>query len=193
MGTKIYSDNYCNHFDEIMLFAPVRRLNTKVLKDRKASETLVSCGYHGATVILSAEDAKIAIHENPDLFSDANSRGTVAGWKASANFLTVDNAFSVYESYARVLHSFEWKNLPVIDGDRSTAYELECVEIAKKRYPNAVKVERTGQRRTRNKGYYPDITVTFSDGTQIFIECKGADSVLSTRSARTIHGRDEEE
>ena len=193
MGTKIYSENYCNHFHEIMLFAPVRRLNTKVLKDRKASETLVGCGYHGATVILSAEDAKYAIHENPDLFSDANSRGTIAGWKATTNFLVVDGAFSVYESYAKVLHTFEWKNLPVIDGDRSTAYELECVEIAKKRYPNAVKVERTGQRRTRNKGYYPDITVTFADGSQILIECKGVDSVLSTRSARTKHGRDEEE
>ena len=193
MGTKIYSDNYCNHFHEVMLFAPVRRLNTKVLKDRKASETLVSCGYHGATVILSANDAKIAIHENSDLFSDANSRGTIAGWKATTNFLVVDSALSVYESYAKVLHSFEWKSLPIIDGDRSTAYELECLEIAEKRYPEAVKVERTGQRRTRNKGYYPDITVTFPDGTQLFIECKGADSVFSTRSARTIHGRDEEE
>ena len=193
MGSKIYSDNYCNHFHEIMLFAPVRRLNTKVLKDRKASETLVSCGYHGATVILSADDAKLAIHENSDLFSDANSRGTIAGWKATTNFLVVDNALSSYPSYARILHSFEWKNLPVIDGDRSTAYELECLEIAKKRYPNAIKVERTGQRRTRNKGYYPDITVTFADGTQLFIECKGVDSVFSTRSARSIHGRDEEE
>lgn len=193
MGTKIYSENYCNHFHEIMLFAPVRRLNTKVLRDRKASETLVNCGYHGATVILSADDVKAAILENPDLFSDANSRGTVAGWKATANFLVVDNALASYPSYARVLHSFEWKNLQVIDGDRSTAYELECLEIAKKRYPDAVKVERTGQRRTRNRGYYPDITVTFSDGTQLFIECKGADSVFSTRSARTIHGKDEEE
>lgn len=193
MGTKIYSENYCNHFDEIMLFAPVRRLNTKVLKDRKASETLVNCGYHGATVILSSEDVKRAIFECPSLFGDANSKGTIADWKATTNFLTVDSAFSVYESYEKILHTFEWKNLQVIDGDRSTAYELECLEIAKKRYPDAIKVERTGQRRTRNKGYYPDITVTFTDGTQIFIECKGADSVLSTRSARTIHGRDEEE
>lgn len=193
MGSKIYSDNYCNHFHEIMLFAPVRRLNTRVLKDRKASEMLVNYGYHGATVILSANDARLAIHENPLLFDDANSRGTIAGWKAATNFLIVDNALSVYESYAKVLHSFKWKDLPVVNGDRSTAYELECLEIAKKRYPDAVKVERTGQRRTRNKGYYPDIIVTFSDGTELFIECKGADSVLSTRSARTIHGRDEEE